>query len=141
MHSTERLAELIRQKRQVLTHLRDSGRRQTNLVKNGDIASLLNLLATKQKLIAALQTLERELTPYYAEDPESRVWQPPQARTECAQQVAECNALLEEIVRMEKQSAEQITTRRNEVAEHLQQVHSAAQVRGAYEAQRVQRAS
>ncbi len=141
MESTQQLAELVRRKHQVLTQLRDVGRRQTDLASGGDIASLLNLLAAKQELIAALQHLERDLTPYYAEDPERRVWSSPQARAACAQQVTECNAMLEEIVRLEKLGAEKITVRRNEVAEQLQQVHSAAQVRGAYEAHRINRAS
>jgi hypothetical protein len=141
MHSTEQLAELIRRKHQVLMQLRDVGRRQTDLAASGNIASLLKLLAAKQQLIATLQTLEHDLKPYYTEDPERRVWKSPQDRADCAQQVIECNAMLEEIVRLEKLGAEKITVRRNEVAEQLQQVHSAAQVRGAYEAHRIHRAS
>lgn len=141
MNSTVQLAELVRRKHQVLMQLREIGRRQIDLANSGDIASLLNLLATKQQLIAGLQTLEHELTPYYAEDPNGRVWNSPQDRADCAQRVIECNALLEEIVRLEKLGAEKITDRRNEVAEQLQQVHSATQVRGAYEAHRINRAS
>jgi flagellar biosynthesis/type III secretory pathway chaperone len=141
MQSTEQLADLIRRKHHLLMELREVGRRQAAIVSGGDIASLLNLLAAKQELIAALQTVEQTLTPYYAQDPEQRVWNSPRDRADCAQRVVECNALLEEIVRLEKAGAERMTARRNEVAEQLQQVHSAAQVRGAYEAQRINRAS
>jgi flagellar biosynthesis/type III secretory pathway chaperone len=141
MQSTEQLADLIRRKHHLLMELREVGRRQAAIVSGGDIASLLNLLAAKQELIAALQTVEQTLTPYYAQDPEQRVWKSPRDRADCAQRVVECNALLEEIVRLEKAGAERMTARRNEVAEQLQQVHSAAQVRGAYEAQRINRAS
>jgi len=136
MHPTERLAELIRKKHHVLVQLRDVGQRQTDLVTSGDIASLLKLLAAKQQLISALHGLERELTPYYAEDPDRRQWPSPQDRAQCAQQAAECNALLEDIVRLEKLGAEKLTMRRNEVADQLQQVHAATHVRSAYEAQR-----
>jgi hypothetical protein len=139
-HSTERLAELVRHKHQVLSRLRDAGLRQTDLVARGEISTLLKVLAAKQHLIATLQSLEHELRSYYGEDPEQRVWRSPQERAECAQRVSECNALLEEIVRLEKVGAEKISARRNEVAEQLQQVHSAAQVRGAYEAHRAGRA-
>ena len=79
--------------------------------------------------------MERELTPYYAEDPDRRTWASPQDRAACAQQAAECNALLEEIVQLEKHGAEMMTARRNEVAEQLQQAHAAAHVRSAYQAQ------
>jgi hypothetical protein len=136
MQSTERLAELVRNKHQVLVQLRDAGRQQADLVRRGDIASLLALLGGKQQLIGALQALEQELTPYYRQDPEQRVWPSPQARGECAQLANACNELLEEIVRLEKLGAEKMTLRRNEVAEQLQQVHAAAHVRTAYETHR-----
>jgi hypothetical protein len=141
MHSTERLAGLVRKKLEVLTHLREAGRRQIEIVSSGDIGSLLNLLAAKQQLIAALQAVEKELTPYYAENADARTWSSPQERASCAQRVTECNALLEEIVQLEKLGADRITERRDEVAEQLQHVHSATQVRGAYEANRLHRAS
>jgi hypothetical protein len=133
---TERLFELIGRKHQVLTQLRDIGRRQMELVDGGDIAALLALLGAKQQLIAGLQTLEQELALYYAEDPDRRVWPSPQHRAACARQAAECNALLEEIVSLEKVGAERMTERRNDVAEQLQQAHAATQVRSAYEANR-----
>jgi hypothetical protein len=134
-NSTTQLVELIRTKHRVLVQLRDAGQRQADLVSNGDIGSLLKLLAAKQQLIAALHGLEDKLKPYYAEDPDSRIWSSPQDRAQCAQQAAECNALLEDIVRLERQGAETIVERRNEVAQQLQQVHTAAHVRSAYQAQ------
>lgn len=136
MRGTTRLVELISGKHQVLLRLRELGRRQVELVASGDTTSLLKLLAVKQQLIGGLQDLERELRPYYDEHPERRVWQSPEQRAQCSQQATECNELLREIVSMEKSSAEQMTTRRNEVAEQLQNVHAATQVRSAYEAQR-----
>jgi len=136
MPATEQLAELICRKHQVLMQLRDIGRRQADLVSGGEIAALLKLLAGKQQLIAALQELERELNPYYAQNSDTRAWRSPADRARCAQLADECNALLEEIVRLEKQGAEQMDARRNEVAEQLQQAHAASHVRNAYQAQR-----
>ena len=136
MRPTEQLTELIHKKHLVLTQLRDVGRRQMELVNGGDIAALLALLGAKQQLIAGLQALEQELAPYYSEDADRRVWVSPKHRSECARQAAECNALLEEIVELEKLGAEKMTVRRNEVAEQLQQAHAATQVRSAYEAHR-----
>jgi hypothetical protein len=136
MQATERLAELIHNKHQVLTQLRELGLRQANLVAVGDTTSLLKLLAVKQQLIVALQGLERELSPCHEENPDERVWSSPEQRAECARQASASNELLREIVNLEKSSAEIMTTRRNDVAQQLQQVHAAAHVRGAYEAQR-----
>jgi hypothetical protein len=120
----------------VLLQLRDIGRRQIALVNGGDVAALLALLSAKQQLIAGLQSLEQQLTPYYDEDAERRAWPTPRHRAECARQAADCNALLEEILAMEKLGAEKMTVRRNEVAEQLQQMHAATQVRSAYESNR-----
>ena len=136
MQATEQLSELIRKKHQVLMQLRDIGRRQADLVSSGEIGALLKLLAGKQQLIAALQTLEGELKPFYAQNPDKRVWRSLAERAQIAQMAAECNTLLEEIVSLEKRGAEQMDARKNEVAEQLQQVHAAAHVRNAYQAQR-----
>jgi hypothetical protein len=136
MRPTERLSELIGKKRRVLAQLRDVGRRQMDLANGGDIAALLALLGAKQQWIANLQSLEQELAPYYAEDPDRRAWPSPRDRAECARQSAECNALLEEIVALEKRGAEKMTVRRNEVAEQLHQAHASIQIASAYEANR-----
>jgi hypothetical protein len=135
-HSTERLADLIRSKHQVLVQLRDVGLRQSGFVASGDNTSLLTLLAAKQHLISVLQGLERELAPYMSEDPRARIWRTPEDRARCARQAAECNLLLEEIVQLEKAGADQMTARRNEMADQLERFHAATHVRSAYEAQR-----
>jgi hypothetical protein len=135
MQSTEQLATLIAQKHEVLVQLRAVGVRQTDLVASGEVAALLKLLAAKQHLITRLQELERELKPYYAGDPDKRVWRTPDERARCGKQAAECNALLEEVVRFEKLGAEKMNERKNEVAQQLQQVHTATHVRNAYQAQ------
>jgi hypothetical protein len=135
MQSTEQLAALIAQKHEVLVQLRAVGVRQTGLVASGEVAALLKLLAAKQHLITRLQELERELKPFYAGDPDKRVWRSPDDRARCAKQANDCNALLEEIVQLEKLGADKMNERKNEVAQQLQQVHAATHVRNAYQAQ------
>src|SRR3954465_11288436 len=93
--STEQLAALIAQKHEVLVQLRAVGVRQSDLAGSGEIAALLKLLSAKQHLITGLQELERELKPYYASDPDKRVWRAPDERARCAKQAGESNALLE----------------------------------------------
>lgn len=136
MHSTEQLATLIWRKHQVLVQLCKLGRRQEDLIASGETALLLRLLAAKQSLIAALQETERDLAPYHGEDPEQRKWATPDARAKCATLADECNAMLRDIVAIEQQGADTMTARRNEIANQLQRVHTATQVRGAYESQR-----
>jgi flagellar biosynthesis/type III secretory pathway chaperone len=136
MLSTKTLAELVRRKHGVLVQLCDIGRRQQLIVEQGETGTLLQLLSAKQTLITALQQLEREMAPYRSEDPDARIWPSIEERGRCAQQAEECNQLLEQIVALEKHSADQMTARRNEVAAQLQHVYSAGQARDAYAAHR-----
>jgi hypothetical protein len=136
MRSTEQLANLIDRKHRILVQLRDVGRRQMEFVAGRDTASLIKLLAVKQSLIGGLQAVESELAPYSAEDPDRREWKDAEARATCAGRAADCNAMLREIVSLEKQGVDQLTVHRNEIAEQLQSVHAAADVRHAYQAQR-----
>jgi hypothetical protein len=136
MLPTDKLFELIRKKHDVLLQLRDMGLRQSELVKSGEISGLLKLLGAKQHVIAGLQELESGLKPYYAENPDARIWRSPADRAQCAQIANNCNTLLEEVVKLERNGAEQMDARRNDVAAQLNQVHAASQVRNAYSAQR-----
>jgi|GEM_PF-1195939 len=134
-HTTDQLAALIAQRRQCLMQLRDIGRKQSELIATGEMDPLLRLLAAKQQLLTALQSLEQNLAPYHDEDPQQRVWPSPDARARCAQQAADCRVLLEEVMRLEKKNEQQIALRRDEVASQLQSIHTASLVRGAYQAQ------
>jgi flagellar biosynthesis/type III secretory pathway chaperone len=136
MLSTKRLADLVSRKRDVLLQLSDVGQRQRRIVEEGDTSTLLQLLAAKQKLIAALQELEREMAPFHAEDPDSRIWPTSDDRARCAVEAAECNQLLEQVVALEKESADRMTARKNEVAAQLRHVYAAGQARDAYAANR-----
>jgi flagellar biosynthesis/type III secretory pathway chaperone len=136
MLSTKTLAELVRRKHGVLVQLCDIGRRQQHIVEEGETGTLLQLLSAKQTLISAVQQLEREMAPYRTEAPEARIWPNGEERARCAQQAEECNQLLEQIVALERYSADRMTARRNEVAAQLQHVYSAGQARDAYAAHR-----
>lgn len=136
MLSTKKLAELVSRKHDVLLQLSDVGQRQRRIVEEGDTGTLLQLLAAKQKLISALQELEREMAPFHAEDPDARVWPTGEDRARCAAEAAECNQLLEQVVALEKESADRMTVRKNEVAAQLRHVYAAGQARDAYAANR-----
>jgi len=133
---TNLLVDLIQRKHSVLVQLRDVGLRQQDYVDRGETAALLELLAAKQTMISVLQQVERDLAAFHAEDPDARFWPTIDVRARCAAQADECNHLLEEIVELERNSAQRMTIRRNEVAAQLRQVYSAGQARSAYEAQR-----
>lgn len=133
--STDELARLMGQKRQVLSQLHEVGQRQAQLVASGDVGLLLKLLSAKQTLIQALQSVERSLAPFHLQDPETRTWPTPEHRAACAADAAECRRLLDEVIAMEKTQETQMTERRDAVAAQLQKVHTAHHARDAYQSQ------
>lgn len=135
MHlETDLLAGLIARKHQCLLELREMGRRQLELAAGGEMVRLMDLLAAKQAALGRLQRVERALDPFRAQSPEARAWRSPDDRARAAARLAECEALLGEIVRQEKESEREMVRRRDEAAARLRGVHSAAEARGAYTA-------
>jgi hypothetical protein len=76
---TDLLSDWIRRKHNCLLHLRDLGRRQLELVRDGGMSELLDVLAAKQQLLVELQRVERGLDPFRGQDPDARPWGTPPA--------------------------------------------------------------
>jgi len=129
---TDVLAALIGKKLAVLEPLRELSRRQSELIAEGDIQRLLSVLAAKQTLLAELQKLEHQLAPFRRQDPESRVWRSPQERERCRQLVERCEALLSEVMVIEKQSESEMAQRRDAALSRLEESHSSAEATRAY---------
>ena len=130
--ATTLLTERIEQKLALLLQLRDLGLRQAALIESGDMTQLLKLLAAKQRLLAALQSVERELDRFRGDDPEARVWASPEHRRRCAETAAACEDLLRTIVEQERLSESQMRDRRERAAAQLQGAHYASEVHHAY---------
>ena len=137
--TTDRLAELVGQKRQVLAQLRQVAVRQGELVEAGDAATLLKLLAAKQNLLGGLQKVERALAPFHGQDPDARAWPNATARAACAADAAECSRLLEQVMQLEREHERRMTARRDHVAQQLRVAHAAHQAAGAYGQQATRR--
>ncbi|MCX7426539.1 MAG: hypothetical protein NTW96_13065 [Planctomycetia bacterium] len=131
---TNELAALVERKHACLCRLREMGARQLELVRGGEMTALLDVLAAKQRLIGELQQIERALDPFRGEDADARHWPTPDERRRCAERLAECQSLLAEIVRGEKEGESELVRRRDEAAQQLQGAHVASQARGAYHA-------
>jgi hypothetical protein len=131
---TDLLAELIERKHECLVRLRDIGRKQFELVSEGSITGVLDVLSAKQDVIARLHSIERALDPFRDQEPDSRRWSSPERRRRCGEWIERCETLLAEILAQEKQSEEELVRRRDATALQLQAVHRAGQARGAYTA-------
>lgn len=131
---TDRLAELVERKHNCLSELHEIGRRQLQLVRGGEMTTLLDLLAVKQRLIERLQNIERDLNPFRAQSPQSRQWRSETHRRRCAEQIQNCESLFEQIIEHEKMGETELTQRRDEAAVRLDGAHQAWRARGAYTA-------
>ncbi|MHB8955770.1 MAG: hypothetical protein ACYC4U_22555 [Pirellulaceae bacterium] len=129
---TDRLVEMIGKKLAIIEQLRDLSRRQSDLIADGDIQRLLSVLSAKQTLLAELQKVQQRLEPFRKQDPDSRRWRTPQDRHRCRTLVERCEALLGEIMLIEKQSESEMTQRRDAALSRLQKSHSSAEATRAY---------
>ncbi len=129
---TDVLAQLIDTKVELLSQLRQLAARQVELVEAGDMTRIMNLLAVKQRLLNAVDQIERQLDPFRTEDAEQRAWQSPAHRQRARDASARCDALLQEIMTVERSCEAQLFQRRDQAAEQLQGMHFSAQVASAY---------
>ncbi len=129
---TDELAAVITRKHSVLVQLRELSRRQADIIAEGDMNKLLSVLSAKQSLLTQLQSTERGLDPFRHQDPESRTWRSPEDRRRCQQMAERCEALLSEIMLVERQAESDLTARRDDAAARLDGAHHATHARHAY---------
>jgi flagellar biosynthesis/type III secretory pathway chaperone len=130
--ATERLSELIAQKLRVLSQLRELAHRQRDTIASGEMSRLLGLLAAKQRMLEALQDVERKLDPFRSQDPESRDWRSEDDRQRARRTAEACESLLREIMQIEQHCESDMRTRRDATAAQLQGTHQAAMASRAY---------
>lgn len=129
---TADLAALIDSRLAVLVQLLALARRQAAVIGENDLTTLLSVLAGKQTLVTELQALDRQLAPYQKQLPQSRQWSTDAERTRCQQQAARCEAVLREILVIEKQAEDQMTQQRDAVAQRLATFNQSANAARAY---------
>ena len=130
---TNKLAELIDKRHRCLSGLLELSTMQSELIAGSDMPALMRTFAAKNQWVVGLQAIERELAPYHQQDPETRRWASVEARERCAAQATECKTLLDRLMKLEVANEEQMTQRRDQVANRLQSAQSAGTARTAYQ--------
>ena len=129
---TDQLAELVVQKRAILTQIQGLAERQAQLVREGDIGRLVSLLAAKQLFLDHLQKVEKQIEPFRSQNPEQREWRSPELRRQVRQAATESEKLLQQIMHAEQECESQLIHRCDDAAARLQGIHDSAQTRTAY---------
>ena len=115
-----------------LEQLHALGRRQVELIDQGDMTQLIQVLSAKHNVLAELQQIERRLDPFRGQDPKTREWRSTELRERCAVVVSKSDRLLREILEQEKLAETQLELHRDEAARRLKLAHVAGQARTAY---------
>jgi hypothetical protein len=138
-HSTEEtnmdtdvLAELIDAKHELLCQIRQLAGRQAEVIVQGDMTRIMSLLAVKQRLLNSIEQLERRLDPFRQQEPEQRQWQSPAHRQRAREASTRCDALLNEIMAVERTCETQLLQRRDLAADQLRVAHFSMHAANAY---------
>ena len=129
---SDRLAQLVLCKLQIMQLLRRLAAQQLEVISGGDMSNLLKLLAAKQTVMDQLAKAEQQLDPFRSQDPDARDWPSAGAREVCQRNVETCNELLSEIMRLEKQAELEMVRRRDDASVRLAGMHGASEARHAY---------
>lgn len=131
---TDLLLELAGRRLSFLEQLHALGRRQIELIEEGDMTHLMQVLAAKHNVLAELQQTEKRLDPFRGQQPEARRWRSETLRQRCADVVGRSDCLFLEILEQEKRAETDMARHRDETARRLQLAHSAGHARAAYTA-------
>jgi hypothetical protein len=130
--NTDRLAFLADRKLQLLTHLRELTIAQQSLVSEQRVEELLTLLSRKNETLEDVKTLQQEISLFQDQDPEDRVWRSEELRGRCRENFHRCELLIAELLAIEDTSINELTQRRDLVAQQLQQFTTADAIHDAY---------
>jgi hypothetical protein len=132
---TQRLSQLVAEKRDCLEQLLRLSEQQLSLIDEGRMTDLLNVLAAKQRLLSALSAVERLLAPFREQDPAARRWRAAADRVHCGELLADCERLLARALEREREGEARLRARRDETAAQLRGAQGAAAAHALYSAE------
>lgn len=129
---TARFAELLRSEEGVYSRVLELSRQQTALVKSGESAELLKVLAAKGTLVAELEALATELGPLKEGWKGVRDSLPDAERSALEAQLEAIAALLEQIIAEDGAVEKLIGESRGESLERIRKVQTGRKLNKAY---------
>jgi hypothetical protein len=136
IESTTLLIDLVSRKCDCLEQLLALSRQQLELIETDRMAGLIEVLTGKHRLIGLLQGIDQQLTPYRGQRPEERTWRSEEDRALCGARIAHCEAMLADILRLERLAEERLTAQRDATAARIDSAWQATTARGAYDVTR-----
>jgi hypothetical protein len=131
-HSTERLAQLVHQKSTLVRELHKLVSKQQQMIRDQEV-DLIPLLAVKQRVLEALNVLDRTMDPFRQQDPDQRRWISLEARSQCRDEAEQCEALFRQVLMIENECTLALQKQQQKAREQLQGVALAGQASRAYQ--------
>lgn len=131
-YSTERLAQLVHQKSALVRELHKLVSKQQQMIREQEV-DLIPLLAVKQRVLEALNGLDRTMDPFRQQDPDQRKWSSVEARSQCRDEAEQCEALFRQVLMIENDCTLALQKQQQKAREQLQGVALAGQASRAYQ--------
>jgi len=132
MTDSEHLFRLVGQKLELLEQLHACSGNQMPYVDADDMGAVIEILAAKQRLLIAIEGIDRQITQYRVDDPEDRVWPSREMREQCRERISQCEHLIRETLEQDRLAAQCLTEKKYAVQHQLQQLTDTAHVQGVY---------
>lgn len=126
------LLEYFGREQACYTALLDLSRRQKDVIENGDVDDLLQILGQKQKVLSRVGEVENQLLPYKRNWGAVRAGLDENDRQVLDMALASVEELLAELIALEKESEQLLMQRRDVVEIELQEVVKGGAVHQAY---------
>lgn len=130
--TARRLTELLREQLDVYGKVLDLGTRQTELIGSGDTEGLMQLLTSKQKLIARVGDLAKRAAPLQAACEEHADDLSPDVRDDLEQTIASLRETLAAIVKIEDEGQNALTGARDKAGGKIAQMQKGKLMNKAY---------
>lgn len=130
--STERLAQLVHQKATLVRELHKLVSKQQQMIREQEV-DLIPLLAVKQRVLEALNDVDRTMDPFRQQDPEQRRWVSLEARAHCRDEAEQCEALFRQVLMIENDCTLTLQKQQQKTREQLQGVALSGQASRAYQ--------
>jgi agmatine/peptidylarginine deiminase len=123
------LGELIRRKEELLRRLLPISVQQLKIVRQNNLTVLLQHLAVKQRLMNEFEAIEQQLRAF---PPEKQQWENETERLESNKIIEHCALMLEEIIRNDSISMEELGVQKTDIEAQLRRVRQGSRVFSSY---------
>ena len=127
-----KLIHLLTQQRLLYRQLKELAQKQSSLVDGNDPETLLRVLASRQRLIDKLSSIDRELRPIRADWQEIARALPPEQREQALELVDQVQAILGEILASDAKDGEVLQGHQQKIRSEIQGAMKGKQMNRAY---------